>query len=79
MVDYINRDAFVTEMRKRYCDDCDHRKGFENGKPTKIVYEIGDAPCRACGIDDMIRDVEDWPSADVVERKRGGLAQKPIW
>ena len=66
MADYIEREAFVEQKRKQYCEDCDRRKGMKNGK-YKTLYEIGEAPCRACGIDDMLNDVEDFPAADVRE------------
>ena len=64
MSDYISRDAFIADKRKQYCADCDRRKGMKNGK-LKFCYEIGAAPCRACGIDDMLSEVEDYPAADV--------------
>lgn len=67
MSDYINRDEFIESKRFLYCENCSRRK---NGN-GKIVYDIGDAPCRACGIGDVLDDVEDFPAADVVERKRG--------
>ena len=66
MTDYIDREAFISDKRKQYCADCDKRKGMKNGK-MRFVYDIGDAPCRACGIDDMIGDIEDFPAADVVQ------------
>ena len=68
--EYIEREAFVEQKRKQYCEDCDRRKGMKNGK-YKTLYEIGEAPCRACGIDDMLNDVEDFPAADVAPIKRG--------
>ena len=64
MAEYIERDAFVEQKRKQYCEDCSRRKGMKNGK-YKTLYEIGEAPCRACEIDDMLNDVEDFPAADV--------------
>ena len=70
MADYIDREAFIADKRKWYCADCDRRKGMKNGK-MRFVYDIGDAPCRACSVDDMFGDIEDYPAADVVERKRG--------
>ena len=70
MTDYISREAFVEQKCKQYCEDCDRRKGMKNGK-YKTLYEIGEAPCRACGIDDMLNDVRDFPAADVREVKRG--------
>ena len=62
--DYISREAFLAEKRHLYCENCARRKGMKNGK-VKFVYEIGDAPCRACGIGDMLDDVENFPAADV--------------
>ena len=61
MSDYIEREAFLEQYRSLYCSDCDGRK---NGK-GKLVYEIGDAPCRACGIGDMLDAVEDFPAVAV--------------
>ena len=74
MAEYINRDAFVADKRKRYCEDCHRRKGMKNGK-MRFCYEIGGAPCRACEVDDMFNDIEDYPAADVAEVKHG----KWIW
>lgn len=61
MAEYIEREAFIAEQRHLYCENCTRRK---NGK-GKFVYEIGDAPCRACGIMDVLDAVEDFPAADV--------------
>lgn len=61
MAEYINRTAFLEQYRSLYCSDCDGRK---NAK-WKIVYEIGDAPCRACDIGDMLDAVEDFPAANL--------------
>jgi len=68
--EYIDREAFVEQKRKQYCEDCNRRKGFKRGQ-YKILYEIGEAPCRACEIDDMLNDVEDFPAADVRPVVRG--------
>ena len=64
MSDYISREAFLAENRHLYCENCARRKGMKNGK-MKFVYEIGDAPCRACGIGDVLDDVENFHAADV--------------
>ena len=64
MVEYIEREAFLEQERKRYCEDCSRRQGMKNGK-YKTLYEIGEAPCRACEIYDAMNDVEDFPAADV--------------
>lgn len=65
--EYIEREAFLAEQRHLYCENCERRKGMKNGK-MKFVYDIGDAPCRACDIGDMVDSVEDFPAADVVAR-----------
>lgn len=62
--EYIEREAFLTQKREQYCKDCSRRKGMRNGK-YKTLYEIGEAPCRSCRIDDVLNDVEDFPAADV--------------
>lgn len=61
MAECIEREAFLAEQRHLYCENCARRK---NGK-GKFVYEIGDAPCRACDIGDVLDAVEDFPAADV--------------
>lgn len=65
----IDADALIDEAIERYCENCDKRKGIKNGK-WKIVYQIGDAPCRACAVDDMKCDIEDAPTIEP-ERKKG--------
>ena len=66
MAEYIDKEAFIGRYRELHCKDCDHRKGMKNGK-IRFVYGIGEAPCRACWIEDMIDCVDDWPAADVRE------------
>ena len=61
MAEYIDREAFISHEESIYCKDCSHRKNSKG----KMVYAIGDAPCRACGIMDVLDDVADYPSADV--------------
>jgi len=65
MAEYINRDAFLEQQRAWYCKDCNRRKNTKG----KTVYEIGEAPCRACDIGTMLDAIEDYPAADMVERK----------
>ena len=62
----IDADALIDEAMERYCKDCDKRKGIKNGK-YRIIYEIGDAPCRACEVDDMKDEIESAPTADAIE------------
>ena len=64
MTEYINRDTFLEQQRTWYCKDCNKRKNSKG----KTVYEIGEAPCRACDVGTMLDAVEDYPAADVVER-----------
>ena len=70
MAEYIDREAFVKDQRHLYCENCARRKGMKNGK-MRFVYEIGDAPCRACGYGDVLDDLEDYPAADVRPVRRG--------
>ena len=62
--EYISKDAFVAQQRNQYCVNCERRKGTKNGERI-FVYEIGEAPCRACDIEDMIDAVWDFLPADV--------------
>ena len=61
MDDYISRKTFIEQKRKLYCENCSRRKDSKG----KTVYEIGDAPCRSCGIGDVLDDLDDFPAADV--------------
>lgn len=61
MKEYIEREAFIESQQHLYCENCARRK---DGK-GKLVYDIGDAPCRACGIMDVLDAVADFPAADV--------------
>lgn len=76
MTDYISREDFLADKRRLYCENCDRRKGTKNGK-TKIVYEIGDIPCRSCGIGDVLDDVEEYPAADVAPVVHGRWEYNP--
>lgn len=66
----IDADALIDDLMERYCKECNKRKGIKNGK-YRIIYEIGEAPCRACEVDDVKAELEDAPTADVAERKKG--------
>lgn len=76
MSDLIDRQAFIENERKLYCEDCDRRKGTKNGKPNVICYEIGEAPCRACWLDDALTDLEDFPTASPWHRVEDELPEK---
>ncbi len=71
MSELIDRRAFIEHERKLYCEDCDRRQGMKKGKLT-FCYEIGDAPCRACWLDDVLTDLEDAPTIDAVPVVRCG-------
>ena len=61
----IDADA-LTQKMLAICNDCEKRKGMRNGK-VKFIYQIGEAPCRACWVDDIKGEVEDAPTVDAVE------------
>ena len=63
---YIDVDALIDDLIERYCKECGKRKGIKNGK-YRIIYEIGEAPCRACEVDDVKAELEEAPTAHVVE------------
>ena len=63
MAEYIDRNTFLAKKREWYCQNCDRRKNSKG----KLVYEIGDAPCRACDIGDILDAIEDYHAADVVD------------
>ena len=65
--EYIEREAFVESQHNIYCINCDRRKDSKG----KFVYFVGDAPCRSCGIMDVLDAVEDAPAADVRPVVRG--------
>ena len=69
-MELIDRQAFIERERKLYCEDCDRRKGMKNGKLT-VCYEIGEAPCRSCWLDDALTDLEDAPTIDAVPMRHG--------
>lgn len=53
---YIDKELFKQDVKMRYCNNC--------ARPNEIK-------CRACHIDDMLGEIEDAPTAGVVEVKRG--------
>ena len=67
---YIEREAFLADKKWLYCTECDKRKGKKRGKMVTL-YEIGEAPCKSCGIHDMLEEVEAYPAADVRPVVRG--------
>lgn len=67
MSEYIDRDEFLTKERAWYCKNCIRRMDSTG----KMVYEIGETPCLACHINDLLDEVENCPAAEVVGRKTG--------
>ena len=59
----IDADALLDEVMDRHCNDCDRRKGIKNGK-YRITYSIGEAPCRACDVDDLKDEIEYAPTIE---------------
>ena len=62
----IDADALIDDVMERYCKECNKRKGIKNGK-YRIIYEIGEVPCRACEVDDIEEELENIPTSDAVE------------
>lgn len=62
----IDADALCDDVMERYCKDCEKRKGMKRGK-WRVIYEIGEAPCRACDIDDLKMELDEAPTIDAVE------------
>lgn len=62
----IDADALEDDVMERYCKDCEKRKGIKRGK-WRVIYEIGEAPCRACDVDDMKTELEEAPTIDALE------------
>lgn len=74
MAEYIDKQAFLADKKWLYCTDCDKRKGKKRGKMVTL-YEIGEAPCKSCGIHDMLEEVECYPAADVRPVPEGGIGE----
>lgn len=54
MAEYIDREAFLNDIKERYCLPCKGAGKDYNG-----------CKCRACWVDDMCDEVIDAPAADV--------------
>ena len=61
----IDADALYDDVMERYCKDCEKRKGMKRGK-WRVIYEIGEAPCRACDVDDLKMELDEAPTIDAV-------------
>lgn len=66
----IDADALIDDLMERYCKECDKRKGIKSGE-RRIIYEIGEVPCRACEVDDVKAELEEAPTVDVPDRNVG--------
>lgn len=78
MARLIDADALEDDVMERYCKDCEKRKGMKRGK-WRVIYEIGEAPCRACDVDDMKTELEEAPTIDADPIRHGHwiLTNKP--
>ena len=59
----IDADALIDVLTQRCCKNCIKRMGIKNGK-QRMIYEIGDAPCRACEVDDIKAELDDAPTIE---------------
>lgn len=59
----IDADALIDVLTQRCCKNCDKRMGTKNGK-RRMIYEIGEAPCRACYVDDVKMELNEAPTID---------------
>ena len=57
----IDADALIDVLTQRCCKNCDKRMGTKNGK-RRMIYEIGEAPCRACYVDDVKMELDEAPT-----------------
>ena len=51
MAEYIDREAFMEDVRLRHCKDCPNDNGSR---------------CRSCPVDDMLDEIEEAPTACAV-------------
>ena len=73
----IDADALIDELTQRCCNNCIKRMGTKNGK-RKMAYEIGDAPCLACEVDDIKVELDDAPTIDAVPVRHGKWDDKRV-
>jgi len=73
----IDADALIDDCMERYCKECDKRKGIKNGK-WRIIYEIGEVPCRACDVDDLKAELENAQTVDVRENVHGKWIERKV-
>lgn len=66
----IDADALIDELMQRCCNNCIKRMGIKNGK-QRMIYEIGDAPCKACEVDDIKVELDDAPTIEAEPVRHG--------
>lgn len=66
----IDADALYDDVMERYCKDCEKRKGIKRGK-WRVIYEIGEAPCRACDVDDLKMELDEAPTIEAEPIRHG--------
>ena len=66
----IDADALIDELTQRCCKNCVKRMGMKNGK-REMVYEIGDAPCLACEVNDIKVELDDAPTIEAEPVRHG--------
>ena len=54
MAEYIDRDALIADIEKRYCKPCEAE-----------CKDYNHVRCRACWVDDAMGEIENAPAADV--------------
>ena len=64
----IDADEFIKAEKEWLCKDCKRLQGMKNGK-WKFIYEIGDAPCRACYNMDMFEYIDEAPTVLEADRE----------
>ena len=60
MAEYIEREAFLKDIKARYCSPCEAAEKDYNG-----------CKCRACWVDDMTDEIIDAPAADAAPVMHG--------
>lgn len=68
----IDADALCDDVMERYCKDCEKRKGMKRGK-WRVIYEISEAPCRACEVDDLKMELDEAPTIEAEPVRHGKL------
>lgn len=66
----IDADALCDDVMERYCKDCEKRNGIKRGK-WRVIYEIGEAPCRACDVDDLKMELDEAPTIEAEPIRHG--------